>query len=206
MKRVLLTVLVVGLLATQASASMYLLTADEARDFTQQNTPNTANQLYLSIDSPGTAGITPNYTIDPTVWFEYGQSMKYAVGFVGNLSAAQIIKIGLDADLPGNDGTTMNTFGINVANDDNNDPWGVRLYLEGVAYTVPSFATVAPGSATFLTLNFTPGTVTSFGFELDYPAAHGSDNFHISVVPVPAAFILGMLGLSAAGIRLRRFA
>jgi len=93
-----------------------------------------------------------------------------------------------------------------VSNDDNNDPWGVRLYLAGVSYVVPSFTILDPGDQTFLSLSFTPGTVTEFGFEVDYPRVTGSDNFHISVVPVPAALILGLLGMGAAGLRLRRFA
>jgi len=39
---------------------------------------------------------------------------------------------------------------------------------------------------------------------LDYPSY--SDDFHVSLVPVPAAVILGMLGLGAAGWKLRKFA
>ena len=32
------------------------------------------------------------------------------------------------------------------------------------------------------------------------------DIFHVSIVPVPAAFILGLLGLGAAGIKMRKYA
>jgi hypothetical protein len=206
MKRILLTVLLVGLLAGQASAGMYTLDRDTAKLFTQQNTPNAANQLYLSIDWPGTSGSTINYSIDPSVYDEYGEPMDFAVGFVGNLSSTQIMKIGMLGDLPGNDGTSVDSFGVFVANDDNNDPWGVRLYLNGVSYAVPSFTTLAPGAHEFVTVSFTPGTVTAFGFEVDYPAGTGSDNFHLSVVPIPAALILGLLGMGVAGLKLRRFA
>jgi hypothetical protein len=206
MKRILLTVLVVGLLAGQASAGMYTIDRDTAKLFTQQNAPNASNQLFLSIDNPGTAVSTINWTIDLPTWFEYGGPMTYAVGFVGQLNALQIMQIGLDGDLPGNDGASLDSLGLFVSNDDNNDPWGVRLYLAGVSYAVPSFTILAPGDQAFLSLNFTPGTVTEFGFEVDYPKVTGSDNFHISVVPVPAALILGLLGMGAAGLRLRRFA
>ena len=50
------------------------------------------------------------------------------------------------------------------------------------------------------------GPVTEFGFKLEYQGIHGSDNFRISVVPVPAAVILGILGLGIAGIKLRKYA
>lgn len=201
MKRVLLTVLVVGLLASQASAGLYVLDRDTAGLFTQQNTPNTANQLYLSIDNPGSSTSAQNFNVDPINWTEYGATMKYAVGFVGNLAATQVMKIGLVGDMPKNDGS-FDTFEMAVANDDNNDPWNVALYVNG---TVGSFTTIAPGGTAYLSLNFT-GPVSSFGFEVDDPATSGSDNFHISVVPIPAAFLLGILGLGAAGIRLRKFA
>lgn len=206
MKRVLLTVLVVGLLATQASASMYTLDRTTAKTFTQQNPViGGLNELYLSIDRPGTLGSTINYQANGS-WTQYGAPMTYDVGFVGSLGFNEIMQIGKDGDLPGNDGVSMDSFGVAIANDDNNDNWGVRLYMVGVSYTVPSFTTLAPGSGTFLSLNFTPGTVTEFGFEVDYPATTGSDQFHISVVPIPAALILGLLGMGAAGLRLRRFA
>ena len=38
----------------------------------------------------------------------------------------------------------------------------------------------------------------------DYPS--NPDAFHFSVVPVPAAVLLGILGLSVAGIKLRKHA
>jgi len=84
MKRILLTVLVVGLLAGQASAGMYTIDRDTAKLFTQQNAPSPSNQLFLSIDNPGTAGSTINWTIDLPTWFEYGGPMTYAVGFVAS--------------------------------------------------------------------------------------------------------------------------
>jgi hypothetical protein len=206
MKRILLLTLAVGLFAGQASAAMYELDMATAKLFTQQNAPNAANQLYLSIDADGSYGSTINYSIDSGVYNEYGGIMRGEVGFVGNLAASQLMQIGLVGDLPGNDGSNLDSFEMLVANDDNNDPWGVRLYLNGVSYTPSSFTTITPGNATLLSVSFTPGTVTGFGFEVDYPALSGSDNFHLSVVPVPGAVLLGFLGLGAAGLRLRRFA
>ena len=55
--------------------------------------------------------------------------------------------------------------------------------------------------------------VTNIGFQIggnmEEPWGGGSnpsnpDTYHMDVIPVPGAFLLGMLGLSAAGVKLRR--
>jgi len=200
MNRVLLTVLVVGLLAAQASAGMYRLDKPTAQQFTQMNTPDvTRNQLFLVIDKPGTLGSHIDWQYNSS-WNKYGPPMELEVGFLGQLADTDVMMIGKAGNLDGYD-----SIGVNVANDDD-DWWAVRLYLEGATYTPPALTNLDPGETAFLTLSGWTGDVTEFGFEINYMGTRGSDNFHISVVPVPAAVLLGMLGLGAAGIRLRKFA
>ena len=200
MKRILLTVLVVGLLASQASAGMYILDKPTAQQFTQQNTPDvTRNQLYLVIDTPGTLGSNIDWQYDSS-WNKYGPAMELQVGFLGQLADTEVMMIGKAGNLDGYD-----SFGVSIANDDD-DYWSVRLYLTGATYTQPALTNLSPGDVAFITLAGWTGNVTGYGFELNYEGTRGSDNFHISVVPIPAALILGLLGMGAAGLKLRRFA
>jgi len=206
MKRIVLTVVLVGLLAGQASAGMYTLDRGTAKLFTQQNTPDvTRNQLYLVIDYPGTLGSTIDWQYNSS-WNKYGPDMQLAVGFLGQLADTDVMKIGKDGPLPTPPGGgSYDSFGMFVANDDD-DWWSVRLYLEGATYTQPALTNLDPGDVAFITLDGWTGDVTEFGFEINYEGTRGSDNFHISVVPIPAALILGLLGMGAAGLKLRRFA
>jgi hypothetical protein len=67
------------------------------------------------------------------------------------------------------------------------------------------------GAATLL-LNgsFDFANVTDIGLQVRGNFSGGSpsnpDVFHISAVPIPGAALLGVLGLFAAGVKLRRFA
>ena len=97
-------------------------------------------------------------------------------------------------------------------------------------YYQNSWTTLAPGQSATLTLDFSNAEtwggvysggysavanltqVTNIGFNVGGNMGGGgsnpsvTDTAHISVVPVPAALILGILGLSAAGIKLRKYA
>jgi len=201
MKRVLLTVLLVGLLAGQASAGMYTLTDSVAKDFRQKSTAidPSRHQLYLVIDTPGTPGSYIDWQYSAG-WDKYGPPMKLDVVFLGQLADTEVMQIGKAGDLAGYD-----SFGMYVANDDD-DWWSVRPYLKGATYTPPSLTNLDPGALAFISLSGWTGTVTEFGFELNYEGQRVSDNFHVSVVPIPAALILGLLGMGAAGLKLRRFA
>lgn len=73
--------------------------------------------------------------------------------------------------------------------------------------TSPLESLTAP-SHSFYTLDFGAdrdfSTLQDIGFIIETGSSTG-DTFHTSVVPVPGAVLLGMLGLGAVGIKLRRF-
>lgn len=204
MKKVMLLVavgLVLGVGLTSAQADLYRLDLATARSFVQQNAPNPfTNQLFLSIDAPGEAGSHINWQVNGD-WTEYGSDsgdMQLEVGFVGQLQRGQVMQIGTTGALPG----SYSSFGMYLANDDD-DEWLVRPYLTGATYTVPEYTELADGQTVFVSLSDISGTVTGYGFEVI--GTRGSDNFHISAVPIPGAALLGLLGLTAAGVKLRRF-
>jgi len=210
MKHVLLSVLVVGLLAGQAFGDMYVLDTPMAKTFLQMNIENSfTNQLYLSIDNPGTASSAINFQVD-TGFKSYPPPMQLQVGFVGQLNLGETISIGTaENELPSPPtGVSYDTFGAWLANDDD-DRWGASLYVKVGSTTYTSPTTEIPaGTAMFFSQPFGTGDlaedVTEFGFLVDYKGAKNSDNFHISAVPVPAGVLLGFLGLGVAGLGLRK--
>jgi len=125
---------------------------------------------------------------------------------------------------------TYNGFELSVANDDL-DLWIYRAYVtktddgvpDGLANGLPTTLTMYSSFTSALsngqTANLIVSTpvldystdVTGIGFEIRWATANNSnsDFFNTSVVtpvPVPAAFLLGLLGIGAAGIKLRKFA
>ena len=54
--------------------------------------------------------------------------------------------------------------------------------------------------------DFSSNPVTHLVFHNDYPGHIGVDNLTVSPVPVPGAILLGLLGLGAAGLKLRKYA
>jgi hypothetical protein len=211
MKGKLIIVLFVAVFCISSSAlgGMYELDYSTATQFTQLNTANSGNQLYLVIDSPGDAppASTIYWTHDISLYDEYGPDMQLEVGFVGQLVDSEVMTIGLAGSLPAppTDGS-YDQFGAYFANDDDDD-WEVSIYVTTDVDTYASvFTGIAPGSQMFLSTPIFSGTVEEFGFEVNYAGGQGSDNFHISVVPVPGAVLLGMLGLAVAGVKLRKLA
>lgn len=150
---------------------------------------------------------------------EYGAgagNMTYAVGFTGNLydnDQSDYATLTLGLTDPGLSGT-YDGFELPIANDDD-DVWNYRVYVTTEGGTAYSSWTegIIPGSNQILFVS-TPGidysTVTGIGFELQWDRllneGASGDDYNVSVVPVPGAVLLGMIGLSIVGVKLRRFA
>jgi hypothetical protein len=171
---------------------------------------DTASLLYVGYN-PGGAGDKVAGS-DPI----YGDVMNYEVGFSGRLADfsgddSAIATIGLSSpSLTG----TFDGFMLPLSNDDN-QTWRFQSYVTvGQTTYYSSWAQLTHEGKTALLADIGAdtdfSTVTGIGFMLEWkPSLNGysaSDDYHASVVPVPAAVVLGMLGLGVAGWRLRRFA
>jgi len=219
MKRVLLLGVLAALFAGQASAATYEMDRDTAallRAITWSD-PGFGNELYYIGYDPGVApadwiwGPSPNY----------GADMEYAVGFYGHLNilgtadALASVNIGLNGAkaLSG----TYDSFVLPIANDDQ-QIWEYKLYVNttGTDYASAGWTSLAGGTQASLDLPLGAGvdfsTLEDIGFVVQFNKATTgggttiSDDFHTSVVPVPGAVLLGLLGLAAAGVKLRRIA
>jgi hypothetical protein len=211
MKRFLLFTLVIGLFAAQADAAMWELDVATARLFTQLPSAGSfPNILNYVIDSPGTAGSTTYY--NDMVYGatpDYGYNMQGAVGFVGSLAAGNVISIGFHPVMGFDRLSAYDEFGAYIAND-NLDEYRYHLFVsyDNLATKVTAGPVdLLPQTSTFLTLSNIDFTrVTDIGFDIEIIGNNPSDVFHTSVVPVPGAMLLGVLGLSVAGVKLRKFA
>jgi hypothetical protein len=223
MKRVLLLGVVLGLFAGQASAGLYTMdsaTAIQLRDVSWSDASGFgANILTWVGYNPGTVAANRVYGIG-----DYGASMQYSVGFSGNLNdvsgnGVASVNIGVTTTnlLTALQGLGSFTgFYLPIANDDN-QKWEYKLYVNtdatpGIEYLSPSWTALASGGKTTLSLDFGTSvdfsTLTDIGFMIQLDRSYignGSDDFHTSVVPIPAAILLGIVGLSAAGLKLRKF-
>jgi len=211
MKRFLLFTLVICLFAVQADAAMFELDAPTARQFTQLPSAGPApNILNYVIDNDGSSGSTTYYNdlyygANP----DYGYNMQYAVGFVGNIAAGNVMNIGIHSSNGFAGLSSFDEFGAAIAND-NLDDYRYHLFVsyDNLATKVTAGPVdITPQTSTFLSISNVDFTkVTDFGFDIEIIGGNPSDVFHTSVVPVPVAVLLGILGLSAAGIKLRKFA
>mgnify|MGYP001608476392 FL=1 len=205
--------MVLGLFAGPASAAMYTLTEAYALTLDDVAYSDTGGLNFMPSSSP---------TTDNTI-YNGGGPMQEEVGFFGSLDdiggdGYAWVKLGdpgadLDLDL-----SAYTDYLLYVANDDQ-DKWDVRLHLTagGTEYT-SAWTELAPVSDYSLTLDLTGLSgltdVDDIGFyirgHLIGPGTAGypsdPDAYHISVVPVPAAVILGVLGLGVAGWKLRKYA
>ncbi len=202
MKRAsLLSVLMVCWLAGQASAGPYTLDSATALEFRQILAPGSSGLLMGVFD--GTAWVYQNPLFPATA---YPAIMQDDVGFVGALSGNQSwMRIGLEDSFGDYDG-----FRMFVGNDDQST-WDVRLVADDLT---SNWVSIPVGESASLELTFASTALTRIGFDLRLNTGLPNppsltDTFHISVVPLPGvplpgAFILGMLGL-AVGLKLRRF-
>jgi hypothetical protein len=208
LKRILLFTLIFGFLAGSVSADYY--------------TPDVAYFLSLvDVDYSDVGGFNEADDDSPTTTDPpYGEDLGYLVGFFGGLDDKD------DDDMAwvkwGNGGSELNLDlsgydGISVPfSNDNDDITSVALYFtaNGTTYT-SSYVELDEDEKQTLTWVFSsiPDTddIDDIGFYIkddflggDYPS--DPDAYHISVVPVPGAVLLGILGLGVAGIKLRKYA
>jgi len=223
MKRIFLFIsMLVGLFPGAASAAMYYqMDPATAAGMTLQTVSyKDSGDLYYVGYNPGTADGDKVWSVGTHHTYDGTMTMTYAVGFSGYLEESSeetskndsaIATIGLSS--PGLTGT-YDGFLLPVSNDDD-QTWRYASYVETSALGLKrsDWAQLGPGTQTNLIytdrLDFS--TVTEIGILIQWkPSVNGdsaSGDFHTSVVPVPvpAAVLLGMLGLGVAGMKLRKF-
>jgi hypothetical protein len=224
MKRFLLFTLVISLFAVQANADMYTMDAPTAAGMRLVKTSDSGDVGTLDYVGYRPGGILDRvYGTD----IEYGAAegnMSYLVGFSGFIKdndSSGFASISLGLISPGLSGP-YDGFVLPVINDDD-DIWLYRSYVTTVTGGIPddSASTMYSGWSTGLgkgqhanLVSLTPGldysTVTGIGFEMRWARSLNDgaiqDFYATSVVPVPAAVILGILGMGVAGLKLRKFA
>jgi hypothetical protein len=229
MKRFILICIVVGLFAGHAYASLYqmdITTASQLRDVSWSDNQIFGGNLlkYVGLQ-PGDSTVTPLYGAGV-----YGalNPMYYSVGFVGDLTdntgTSSSLPDGFASVLIGAAGTpalttinslsgSLTTFTMPISND-NDDFWEYKLYVVDALDQTYETGWIPISSGNQLTLSVGAGGVSfsdikdiGFGVQLNV-ASQGatSDDFHTSIVPVPAAVILGILGIGVAGFKLRKHA
>lgn len=211
MKRFLLFLAVVGMLAAQASAADWELDHPTALQFTSSALlPNTDGDTMgpLSLHPFGTGGYGSTWPIGGTVGFK--ANLKDGLG--GDSVVGAEIYTSSPTGLPGGlwDGITAHFW------NDNNSAWELQLsYTKtgaGAGIYSSSWVPINPNNNQYLTAaSFGPSTldlstITKLGFNIRHVSTpEFSDDFHVSV-PVPGASLLGILGVSVAGMKLRKFA
>lgn len=219
MKRILLLSVMVGLFAGQASAGLYTMDRDTAALLraVSWSDPGPGNSIdYIGYD-PGSGVADKIWGPFPT----YGADMEYAVGFAGHLlilgAGGQFASVNIGLNGAKALAGTYDSFVLPISND-NQQIWEYKLYVDttGTDYLSAGWTSLAPGTQATLALPFGTdvdfATLADIGFIVQFNRAttgggtNTSDDFHTSVVPVPAAVLLGFLGLGTVGLKLRRFA
>lgn len=217
-KKIMFLAFLACMISTPAMADMYYqMDAPTAAAMTQLAISDNATSNYLTYVGYNT-GVSP----DPL----YGDTMTYAVGFSGHLQDtvtlddSAIITIGLGTlngtgNLSSILSGTHENFLLPLSND-NNQLWRFQAYVwvQGAAQPLVSGWSTLPTETQTNLIVSTAGLdytkVSGIGFMIEWkPTLNGNslgDDFHASVVPTPAAVILGILGLGAVGIKLRKYA
>ena len=210
-----------------AQADTYMMDATTAAGMRQLSI--SAGDLGLSYY----VGYNPGDLADRVfgIYSSFGADMNLEVGFTGNLvdnggGDSAIAQIGLvNLVTPPGGAPTYSPLGLSglydsfllpISNDDD-DIWRYQAYVTvGNTLTpthVSGWTTLASETETELLVSFSNidfSTVTGIGFELEWKPSingkKGSDEYHTSVVPVPGAVLLGILGLGAVGLKLRKYA
>jgi len=167
------------------------------------------------------------YSVDadqhhPFAQMQIGANFWGLSGDTGNSGAttAEVIGTALGA-APTNSLVGFDGFEMFFSND-NNSPWWVNLHMNtGYTDSDPTrdryyengWVELQPGQSTWLSIDFTGveflDEVTNIGVNVGGNLTGDPSNpdfFHVSIVPVPGAVLLGMLGLGAVGVKLRKFA
>jgi hypothetical protein len=207
MKRILLSIFVIGLVAGQASAGLYIPTNADIQTF---------RTVTVSAGDQGTLNsiILKNGTLVYGQDYGYNTPMSGAVGFVGFLNnddGGQELDTTAYMEITGRvQATQVTGFEMYLQNDDQST---YKMGLVGNG-TQGTLAILQTHQGQVFTMNFlTPvdNPVIGFVIEMDRTlngAPSRGDNWYASAatpVPIPAAFVLGMLGLGVAGVRLRKF-
>lgn len=233
MKRFILICIVVGLFAGHASAAMWQLDRFAAREF--DNISISSGDYYggnLGVYD----GYNTLYASQGTPLNNYGALdllgnplMSGQVGYVATIGdqTQDGIAIATISAL-GNAGITDTTAYDGIKSyfqNDNQSNWEVQLFYTvanptggaDIEYNSGAFQQLGPqGGSGWLATGAPVGgvdlsTVTNIGLRVKAVFGTGlqpsnPDTFHVSVVPVPAAVILGILGLGVAGLKLRKHA
>lgn len=208
--------------ATPAFAAMYTVDMNAAAEFRpmiwSDTTSAARNVIHYIGYSDGTDASDKIAGTD----LQYYAAMTGAVGFSGNLSdlntdGVASVSIGANqtaaglSELAG--GSLYEGVNLTIANDDQQE-WEYKLYANSFSTSYEtSWVSLAGGTATTLSLDFGMadqiydlGFVVQFNQTTTGGGTNFTDDFHTSVVPVPGALLIGMLGLGSAGLRLRRYA
>ena len=206
----------------------------EIKDLGLQDTTNFTTVWGGALDGRsdivGDPGTQFNITFTGTDWQKIGIGDDFSAP---SPTSGLVVATGNSGDLSAYDSYVMtilnpNTSGWFMANIFVNSGWTDSPWNMSDQYNENTWTWLGPGDQATLTLDLTTlGTtdgsspysgqdrrkwITNIGLQIgsnmgsgDYEMPSGT-SFDVNVVPVPGAVLLGILGLSVAGIKLRKFA